>query len=86
MEITAPDTEALTALVGSVVVVSFSTGAVIGAGGLTKLVAVNGDRIVLKTKGQEREASISLIEKVATVKLAPVSKGRVFDVDLKAAS
>lgn len=78
---TAPDAEALRGLVGRVVTVSFSTGAVIGAGGFTKLESVQGDRVVLLTRGDRREASISLIDRISTVAILPVRKGRVLDVD-----
>lgn len=86
MEITAPDSTALTSLVGRHVVVTFVGGSVIGAGGLTKLTAVNAEagRVTLTTRGGARAASISRIEKVGVVTLLPKPKGRVLDVDLKA--
>jgi hypothetical protein len=84
ISIAAPDAEALGALVGQLVVVSFSTGAVIGASGLTALESVHGGRVTLATRGDRREASISLIERISTVAIPPARKGRVLDVDLKA--
>ena len=78
MEITAtPTAEDLGSLVGQFVTVSFSTGSVIGAGGFTRLEAVDGDRVTLTTKGLPRTASISLIDRITTVALVP-RQGRRF--------
>ncbi len=84
MEITAPDAQALRGLVGQFVVVSFSTGAVVGAGGMTKLTSVYGDRVTLTTKAQPRQASISLIERVGVVAILPARKGRDADIGFDA--
>lgn len=75
--VTAPDVEALEALVGQYVVVSFATGSVIGASGYTVLESVHGSLVTLATKGIRRDASISLIDSIASLAIVP-RQGRRF--------